>query len=60
MVVDFLLPDPPKPERKTSLTPGQVVLVFNSSKKLKDELGNEKYVIFRFLMTSFSFLPILN
>ena len=60
MVVDFLLPDPPKPERKASLTPGQVVLVFNSSKKLKDELGNEKYVIFRFLMTSFSFLPILN
>ena len=32
MVVDFLLPDSPEPERKESLTPGQVVLVFNFPK----------------------------
>ena len=59
MVVDFLLPDPPEPERKESLTPGQVVLVFNFPKnwRMNWEMKN---VIFRFLMTSFSFVPILN
>ena len=29
LVVDFLLGDPPKPERKASLTPGKAVLGFN-------------------------------
>ena len=28
-VVKFLLPDPPKPERKASLAPGKAVLGFN-------------------------------
>ena len=29
MVVDFLLRDPPKPEREASLTPGKAVSRFN-------------------------------
>ena len=60
MVVDFLLRDPSKPERKVSLTPGKVVSSFKFPIKRRMNWEMKNMLSLDFYNDRFSFVTIFN